>query len=176
MVAFDGRVLKGPLSFHGIAMIGRQKRGMDITDTSTQLLLGVGLLLGLANGLSLLSFGIDKGRAARNERRIPEAFLLKLAFLGGWPGAKLGQRVFRHKTQKQPFRTRLNLIGAFQVACVAVGFGVMHAPTIDFDQMKGMAMAAIAPTPVEEVAEAPVMPRRFGPGSDKPKAGISRSP
>jgi uncharacterized membrane protein YsdA (DUF1294 family) len=157
-------------------MIGRQTRIMNITDTSTQLLLGAGLLLALVNCLSLLSFGIDKGRAVRDERRIPESFLLKLAFLGGWPGAKLGQLVFRHKTQKQPFRARLNRIGACQVLCVAVGFGVMHAPAIDFDQMKSLAMAAIAPQGAEEVAEAPELPRRFGPGSDEALAGNSRTP
>ncbi len=157
-------------------MIGRHVTAMDITNTTTQLLLGACLLFALVNGLSLLSFAIDKGRAARGQRRIPESFLLKLAFLGGWPGAKLGQMAFGHQTQEPPFRRRLNLIMGLQVVCVAAGFGVMHAPTIDFDQMKGMAMAAIAPAPAEEVAEAPVMPRRFGPGSDKPKAGISRSP
>ena len=26
-------------------------------------------------------------------------------FVGGWPGAIVGQQVFRHKTQKQPFKT-----------------------------------------------------------------------
>jgi uncharacterized membrane protein YsdA (DUF1294 family) len=168
--------LKGPLFFHGIATIGRHVAVMDITDASTQLLLGACLLLALVNGLSLLAFGIDKGRATRGERRIPEAFLLKLAFLGGWPGAKLGQLVFRHKTQKQPFRWHLNLIGAFQVGCVAVGLGMAYAPAFDFDQVKGSVMAAIAPAPTEEVAEAPKMPRRFGPGSDDPLAGSSRSP
>ncbi|WP_251269312.1 DUF1294 domain-containing protein, partial [Enterobacter hormaechei] len=25
--------------------------------------------------------------------------------VGGWPGAILGQQLFRHKTQKQPFKT-----------------------------------------------------------------------
>ncbi|EMB4892606.1 DUF1294 domain-containing protein, partial [Salmonella enterica] len=25
--------------------------------------------------------------------------------VGGWPGAIVGQQLFRHKTQKQPFKT-----------------------------------------------------------------------
>jgi uncharacterized membrane protein YsdA (DUF1294 family) len=163
-------------------MIGRQKRIMDITDTTTQLLLGAGLLIGLVNALVLLALGIDRGRALRGQRRIPESFLLKLAFLGGWPGAKLGQMAFGHQTQDRPFRTRLNLIVGLQVACVAAGFGVMHAPAIDFTQVKGMVMTAIAPEPapvevaVEKVAEAPKLPHRFGPGGDDASAGNSRKP
>lgn len=38
-------------------------------------------------------------------RRVPEATLLVFGVTGGWPGAIAGQQLFRHKTQKQPFRT-----------------------------------------------------------------------
>ncbi|HBH14585.1 MAG TPA: DUF1294 domain-containing protein [Leclercia adecarboxylata] len=38
-------------------------------------------------------------------RRVPEATLLIFGVVGGWPGAILGQQLFRHKTQKQPFKT-----------------------------------------------------------------------
>ena len=31
--------------------------------------------------------------------------LLTFGFVGGWPGAILGQKIFRHKMQKQPFKT-----------------------------------------------------------------------
>jgi uncharacterized membrane protein YsdA (DUF1294 family) len=44
--------------------------------------------------------GIDKRRAARGEWRISEAALHSAELLGGWPGALLAQRVFRHKRQK----------------------------------------------------------------------------
>ncbi len=37
-------------------------------------------------------------------RRVPEKTLHLLALFGGWPGALMGQRVFRHKTQKFGFR------------------------------------------------------------------------
>jgi uncharacterized membrane protein YsdA (DUF1294 family) len=174
--------MKGPPFFHGIAMIGRHVMTMDITDTTTQLLLGLGGLLALVNLLALLALAIDKGRAMRGQRRIPGSFLLKLAFLGGWPGAKLGQLVFGRQTQEPPFRTRLNLIAGLQLACVAAGFGVMHAPAIDFAQVKGMAMAAIAPetapveVAVETAAEAPILPHRFGPGGDDASAGNSHKP
>jgi uncharacterized membrane protein YsdA (DUF1294 family) len=34
---------------------------------------------------------------------VPERTLHVLAFCGGWPGALLGQRQFRHKTSKMSF-------------------------------------------------------------------------
>jgi uncharacterized membrane protein YsdA (DUF1294 family)/cold shock CspA family protein len=47
----------------------------------------------------------DKSAAERGAWRIPEANLHAIALLGGWPGALVAQRMFRHKTTKQPFRT-----------------------------------------------------------------------
>lgn len=38
-------------------------------------------------------------------RRITEVTLLAFGVVGGWPGAIMGQQIFRHKTQKQPFKT-----------------------------------------------------------------------
>jgi uncharacterized membrane protein YsdA (DUF1294 family) len=51
-----------------------------------------------------LLYGRDKAAARRGGRRTPEVTLHLLALAGGWPGALLAQRVFRHKTKKQPFR------------------------------------------------------------------------
>jgi len=52
--------------------------------------------------------------SARNgEWRTPESTLLMLAFIGGSPGAILGQQIFRHKTKKEPFRSRLLAIAGF---------------------------------------------------------------
>lgn len=49
-------------------------------------------------------YGADK-KAARDHRwRVPENTLQVLALLGGWPGALVAQRRFRHKTRKQPFQ------------------------------------------------------------------------
>ncbi len=50
----------------------------------------------------------DKLRAERGLWRIPEATLLGWAFLGGAVGGKLAQKLFRHKTRKQPFAGQLN--------------------------------------------------------------------
>ena len=53
---------------------------------------------------SFVVYGMDKRRAQKDRRRIPEKTLHLLAFFGGWPGALMGQRIFRHKTQKIGFR------------------------------------------------------------------------
>lgn len=58
-------------------------------------------------GMSLIAFvayGLDKSKAQRGEWRTPEATLHFFALAGGWPGALMGQRVFRHKTSKVSFQ------------------------------------------------------------------------
>ena len=60
--------------------------------------------------VAFVAYGIDKRRAARGERRIPEARLHGIELLGGWPGALLGARVFRHKTRKGSYRIVRGLI------------------------------------------------------------------
>ena len=72
------------------------------------------------NAVAYLAFAADKARARRNEWRIPEANLLFLALCGGILGAKLGQRLLRHKTRKQPFKTLLNGIIVLQLAVLVV--------------------------------------------------------
>ncbi|CAM4089212.1 MULTISPECIES: DUF1294 domain-containing protein [Lelliottia] len=59
----------------------------------------------LANVLTLMIYGVDKMAARKAWRRVPEATLLVFGVVGGWPGAIVGQQIFRHKTQKQPFKT-----------------------------------------------------------------------
>lgn len=79
------------------------------------------LLLILA--VSLVSFGQfywDKLCAKRDLRRIPENTLLLVALFGGVFGAKFGQRAFRHKTYKEPFRTTLNVILIVDVIVLAL--------------------------------------------------------
>lgn len=65
------------------------------------------LILASINVIAFLAFGWDKRLAEAHQRRIPERTLLALAIFGGALGALLGQQLFRHKTQKQPFRTLL---------------------------------------------------------------------
>jgi uncharacterized membrane protein YsdA (DUF1294 family) len=74
----------------------------------------VGLLIGhwqlvgwvlLINAATYLCFRVDKQRAQRWERRIPENLLLSLAVLGGSPAGLVATYRLRHKTRKQPFAT-----------------------------------------------------------------------
>lgn len=58
----------------------------------------VALCLLSVNLFSFLLFGLDKLLALLHRRRIPEATLLTLSFLGGSVGAMLGMTLFHHKT------------------------------------------------------------------------------
>jgi uncharacterized membrane protein YsdA (DUF1294 family) len=71
------------------------------------------------NFAAFAAFGIDKARAERGAWRISEGALLRLAFLGGTPGAYAGRALFRHKTRKQPFSGRLHTIAILQVVGMA---------------------------------------------------------
>lgn len=73
------------------------------------------LILASINVIAFLAFGWDKRLAETHQRRIPERTLLALALFGGALGALLGQQLFRHKTQKQPFRTLLWLCAVANV-------------------------------------------------------------
>lgn len=46
-------------------------------------------------------FGIDKGLAASNQKRVPEIVLHLFTLLGGFLGQLFGRLVFRHKVSKQ---------------------------------------------------------------------------
>jgi len=77
------------------------------------------LWLAFVNAWTIARFWQDKARAVAGDRRIPEAQLLALAAIGGTPGALLARRLFRHKTQKQPFSSRLALIAVVQAVALA---------------------------------------------------------
>lgn len=66
------------------------------------------------NFCAFAAFGIDKARAEQGAWRISEGTLLRLAFLGGTPGAYAGRALFRHKTKKQPFSGHLHTIAILQ--------------------------------------------------------------
>ena len=59
------------------------------------------------NLFTFLAFGWDKRRAKRNARRTPEATLLTLSWLGGFPGGWVGMNLFRHKTKKLSFKLKM---------------------------------------------------------------------
>lgn len=57
------------------------------------------------SGTAFLMYRADKSAAVQGRRRTPESTLHTIDLLGGWPGALIARRVYRHKTKAQPFVT-----------------------------------------------------------------------
>ena len=66
-----------------------------------RILVGVPLAF---SGFTFLAYRSDRRSAEAGEWRVPEATLHFVALIGGWPGAFLAQRTFRHKTSKISFQ------------------------------------------------------------------------
>lgn len=72
-------------------------------------------------GMSVAALGFylyDKGAAARGEQRTPENTLHLISLLGGWPGALIGQGLFRHKTSKSSFQAVFWLTVVLNIAAI----------------------------------------------------------
>ncbi len=63
-----------------------------------------------SNLTAFIAYGVDKRAAIRGNWRVPENNLHTLEFMGGWIGAWIAQKVFRHKTKKQSFQTTFKLM------------------------------------------------------------------
>jgi len=79
--------------------------------------LGIVLLMSL---VCFVVYGWDKRQAMSYGRRVPERTLHLLAFLGGWPGALMGQRHFRHKTRKLSFLIVFGLVVVLHIVIVGL--------------------------------------------------------
>ncbi len=80
------------------------------------------IYLVVINVVGFVAFGWDKFCAVHDMYRTPESTLLMIAAIGGAAGSIAGQRLFRHKTRKEPFRTYLNitvLINVFGAVALA---------------------------------------------------------
>ena len=76
-------------------------------------------LLGYLAAVNLLAFtvyGVDKRRAKKDKRRVPEKTLFLLAIIGGSVGALLGMYTFRHKTRHWYFVWGIPAILVIQIA------------------------------------------------------------
>ena len=74
----------------------------------------------VVNAWEFVLFAWDKSCARNGRWRVSENMLLTVALIGGSPGAMIGQRLLRHKTRKQPFRTHLLTIVVLQAAAIIV--------------------------------------------------------
>lgn len=89
------------------------------------LVVALGGYLIAINFVTFYAFWVDKQAAMDGGWRLSEGFLISLALFGGIVGAKLGQRVWRHKTRKQPFRTVLNAV----IIIHLIGLGLLILPS-----------------------------------------------
>ena len=72
----------------------------------------------IINAAGFFSMLVDKQKAKKKHRRIPERTLLLIAILGGSIGSLLGMYLFRHKTLHPKFTLGIPLILAVQVVLV----------------------------------------------------------
>ena len=72
--------------------------------------------LAAINLLLFVLMGVDKAKAKRGSRRVPEATLFFLAVVGGSLGGLLGMAAFHHKTLHRSFRIGFPVILIAQLA------------------------------------------------------------
>ncbi len=75
-----------------------------------QIPMWIGWVYAGASIVSLSVYGWDKYRAQRQQWRVTEATLHFFDLCGGWPGALIAQRLFRHKNRKLSFQVTFWLI------------------------------------------------------------------
>ncbi len=73
----------------------------------------------IGSATAFLAYGLDKRAARLGRRRTRERTLHLMELLGGWPGAWLARRVFRHKTRDWPFVLWFWVIGGMHAAAWA---------------------------------------------------------
>ncbi len=86
------------------------------------------LVYSILSAATYVQYGADKLAARRGARRTPELRLHLLALAGGWPGALVAQRAFRHKTQKTGFLLKFHLLAA--INCGALWW-LLYAPVTE---------------------------------------------
>lgn len=58
----------------------------------------------IVSGITFIIYANDKSAAINNRWRTPESTLHLFGMIGGWPGALIAQRMFRHKSKKREFQ------------------------------------------------------------------------
>lgn len=80
----------------------------------------VGAYLLCVNLAAYALFAHDKRAAERGARRISEDSLLFVSAIGGSAGAFAAQRLYRHKTRKQPFQSLFRAVVVLQILGLVV--------------------------------------------------------
>jgi uncharacterized membrane protein YsdA (DUF1294 family) len=76
-----------------------------------------------------IAYAFDKSAAMNRRWRTSEATLHLGALLGGWPGALIAQRLFRHKSKKAEFQvTTWFIVAVHLAAAIALAAGWIEAP------------------------------------------------
>ena len=86
------------------------------------------LVLGLyivASLVTFITYGVDKSAARKGRWRTKESTLHMLGLVGGWPGALLAQRVYRHKSKKREFQAMFWF--TVFLNCAVLGWTVLPA-------------------------------------------------
>lgn len=63
----------------------------------------------VVNAGAFFAIAWDKRQARRGGKRLAEAKLVALAAIGGWLGAKMGQKILRHKLRRGNVAFALNI-------------------------------------------------------------------
>ena len=66
------------------------------------------------------TYWLDKRRARTGGRRISERELVAWPLIGGWAGAILAMRHFRHKTRQRSFKLMLAAAALLQIAAIVL--------------------------------------------------------
>lgn len=74
-----------------------------------------------ASALAFVMYWWDKQAAIKGRRRVRERSLHLVELCGGWPGALVAQRTFRHKTRDPWFRAVFFAI----IGLHAIGWGLL---------------------------------------------------
>ena len=87
---------------------------------------------GSVNVLTWFLYMFDKEAARKaGQRRRPENTLHLLSLIGGWPGALLAQRMFRHKSSKQSFQETYWATVLFHCCALAWLFSPYGKPVLN---------------------------------------------
>ncbi len=78
------------------------------------------------NLVTIIAYGSDKRAAKKGNWRVPEITLHTLELLGGWIGAFIAQKIFRHKTRKKSYQTMFWLMLVFQISIIYYILNFLH--------------------------------------------------